>query len=342
MPTPGLMCELSDGSCIAVDDGAPSPTEASAGPLPVAVAVVVHYRDAASTLRCLASLRCQPRPPFVVIVDNASPDGSGADLRAALAGATDVELLAAAHNGGFGAGCNLGLECALARWPAPPPLLLLNPDAELGPGALDAMLATLQRQPAATIVGARIVDGDGRPWFENGRVPRWTLSGFHTAAPGVEEHRTEFVTGACMLLRGAAVQRGLRFATQYFLYCEDADLCQRVQATGGELWITQRAVATHRSGGSQPGERVLSELTAERLYWLTRAKMLFARSHLPPLQRATAIAIAVLVKPLGGVCLARSLRFLGPYLRGVWAGLRAPLPKLAPTTERTTVATQSR
>jgi GT2 family glycosyltransferase len=289
---------------------------------PGCVAVVVHYRDADSTLRCVDSLlRQRPGPP-VVVVDNASPDGSGERLAELVLDRPQVQYWRSPHNGGFGAGCNRGIELALRRWPGLAAVLLLNPDAELAPGALAELLATMQAHPAADIVGCHIDDGLGRTWFANGRIPRWTLSGFHRPAANQREHRTTFVTGACMLLRGARLQQGLRFDERYFLYCEDADLCERVQSAGGELWLTQRARASHRSGGSQPGARVLGELTAERLYWLTRAKVLFASRHLTWLQRSSFLLFAALGKPLVGLLQTRSLRFLRPYWRGLRDGWR--------------------
>jgi GT2 family glycosyltransferase len=288
------------------------------------VALVVHYRDAAATLRCLASLDAQSPRPQIVVVDNASPDGSGTVLASQLAERAQVDFVRAARNGGFGAGCNLGIAHALQRWPSLDDVLLLNPDAELAPGALLELHATRQRHPAAGIVGCRIADGDGRNWFDNGRIPRWTLRGFHCPAAATDEHRAEFVTGACMLLAGDLLRAGLRFDERYFLYCEDADLCEAVRDRGREVWITRRASARHIGGGSQPGERVLGEFTAERLYWLTRAKVLFARRRLSPLQRLSCLVVAAVVKPLAGLLVARSARFLGPYLRGLRDGLLVP------------------
>lgn len=298
-----------------------APTAASAAPC--CVAVVVHYRDAASTRACLRSLQAQSPPPHVVVVDNDSPDRSGAELHSGRQGSADVDVLRAGHNGGFGAGCNLGIAHALRRWPTLEHVLLLNPDAELAPGALAELRATQRRHPAAGIVGCPILDGDGKPWFENGRLPRWTLAGFHAAAGHAAEHRTPFVTGACMLLRGELLRQGLRFDERYFLYCEDADLCAQVTQRGGELWITRAARAVHRAGGSQPGERVLGEFTAERLYWLTRSKVLFASRHLTRAQRLCFLALAYTIKPMLGMLLARSTRFLSPYLRGLRDGRAA-------------------
>jgi GT2 family glycosyltransferase len=291
----------------------------------VCTAVVVHYREAGPTLACLASLRAQQPPVEVVLVDNASPDGSGDELERALVGMAGVTLLRSPWNGGFGAGCNLGMAFALRSWPEAEHLLLLNPDAELTSGALAELLATAERHPDAAIVGCRIDGPDGRPWFRNGHVPRWTLSGFHVEAPAADEHPSEFVSGACMLLRADLLHAGLRFEESFFLYCEDADLCCEVRQRGWQVWVTQRALAHHAGGGSQPGENVLGELTAERLFWLTRAKVMFARRRLSCLQRLCFGVVAAIGKPLAGVLKFRSLRFLPAYYRGLWSGLRAPL-----------------
>lgn len=324
MPDAGL-----DLTPVAAATAAP----ATAAATPTCAAVVVHYRDAASTRRCLASLLAQSPPPHVVVVDNDSPDRSGRELRPGQCGAAAVDVLRAPCNGGFGAGCNLGIAHALRRWPELEHVLLLNPDAELAPGALAELQATQRRHPQAGLVGARIVDGDGAAWFENGRIPRWTLTGFHCRAGAAAEHRTGFVTGACMLLDARLLRAGLRFDPRYFLYAEDADLCEQVRARGGELWLTRAARVVHRAGGSQPGAAVLGELNATRLYWLTRGKALFAMRHLSPLQRACFFALAFTLKPLCGLVLSRSLRFLPPYLRGLRDGRAAanlPLDAVPP------------
>lgn len=298
---------------------------ATSAPPVTQAAVVVHYRDAAATERCVTSLLAQEPAIEVVVVDNDSPDGSGERLRRTFADRRGVHLLQATHNGGFGAGCNLGIDAALRRWPALAHVLLLNPDAELGDGGLAALLATSARHPEAGVVGCRIDDGGGRPWFVNGRLPRWSLRGFHCAAPAADEFAAGFVTGACMLLRADLLRDGLRFDERYFLYCEDADLCCEVLARGRELWITHAARVRHTGGGSQPGRPVLGELGAERLYWLQRGKALFARRRLGWFERSVFVAIAAVAKPLAAVLTGRGVAWIGPYFRGLWSGLTAPL-----------------
>jgi hypothetical protein len=292
---------------------------------PRVAVVIVHYRGAADTKQCVASVRATAAGTPIVLVDNASPDGSAAELRAAFADAEDVELLASPRNGGFGAGCNLGLERALAICPQAPAVLLLNPDARLRPGALAAMLDLLRRQPEAGIVGCRIVDGLGdRVWFANGRIPSLTLSGFHCAPPpGQREHRAAFVTGAAMLVAADLLHAGLRFDERFFLYAEDVDLSLRVRAAGRGIWITQDAIVEHRGGGSQAAPPVLGQLTAEQVYWLARSKVLLAKKHLGWLRRCVFYAFALLAKPLAGWYVAGNLGFLRPYLAGLRAGLAA-------------------
>ena len=305
------------GSSSAVAAGTAVPAFADAR----TVVVVVHYRDAVDTLQCVHSIRTHAAGTPIVLVDNASPDGSGQQVARTLHGSRDVLLLRALDNLGFGAGCNLGIAQALATFPQLEHVLLLNPDARLGPGALPALRACAAHHPDAGIVGCRIVDGNGAVWFANGRFPRWTLSRFHCAPPpGATEFSAQFVTGCCMLIDAGLLRQSLRFDERFFLYGEDADLCRAVAARGRTLWITLAATIEHRGGGSQPGRAVLGELSAERLYWLTRAKVLLAKKHLPLWRRLWFYGVALFAKPAAALLAGHGVRWIGPYCRGLLAG----------------------
>jgi GT2 family glycosyltransferase len=293
--------------------------------------VVVHYRGAADTIACVTSVQEHAPGTPIVLVDNASTDGSGAELRRRFAGTADVLIVTARHNLGFGAGCNHGIDRAVARLPDLDHVLLLNPDALLRPGALMQMRACAQHHPQAGIVGCRIVEPGGDVWFANGRFPRFSLSRFHCAPPrGATEFEAEFVTGCCMLVDAGLLRRGLRFDEAFFLYGEDADLCRRTQQLGRSLWITHAATVEHRGGGSQPGVRVLGELTAERLFWLTRAKVLLASKHYRRLRRAAFWLVALIAKPIAAIACGHGVRWVRPYLRGLVAGLVAARQLPAP------------
>ncbi|MBI5851723.1 MAG: glycosyltransferase family 2 protein [Planctomycetes bacterium] len=295
---------------------------------PACVAVIVHWTDAEATLACVAALRSGTVAPSLVVVDNASEDGSGQALAERLRGVADVDVLRAASNGGFGAGCNLGIERALSRHPELAHVALVNPDAVVAPDCVEALLDAARRHPEAGIVGGRVLDPSGTGvLYENGRFRPWTLGRSHAPAPrGRDEFETGFVTGALMLVDGALLRDGLRFDTTYFLYVEDLDFCREVVARGRRLWVTTRATCRHAEGGSQRDDPpLLGPMRARQLEQLTRGKVYFARKRLPWPQRLVFFTLALLLRPVAGVFVARSLRVLGPYFRGVRAGMRAPL-----------------
>lgn len=289
-------------------------------------AVLVHYRCRDDLLACVASLAEHAPGLPVLVVENGSGDGSLAALRAAFAGRPLVEIVDAGSNGGFGAGCNVGIDVALRRHPDLRHVLLLNPDCLVESGFLDALRDTAARRGAG-IVGGRVLDLlTGEVWFENGRLRPWTLARCHVPAPaGRREFEAGFVTGALMLVDADLLRAGLRFDETFFLYAEDLDLCSEVRARGRSLWVTTAAVVRHRGGGSQAGDpRVLGELRSGQLRQMTRSKVCFARKRLGWPQRLVYLATALLVRPLLGLVIARGRPgFLRPYFRGLFDGLTA-------------------
>jgi hypothetical protein len=111
--------------------------------------IVVNYNGGAFLPRCLAAVLGQePRPAEVLVVDNASRDGSADALPAG------VRLLRRGTNDGYGAAVNAGLAATRA-----PLILTLNPDTELLPGALAAAVAAIERDPQAGSVALRVLQG---------------------------------------------------------------------------------------------------------------------------------------------------------------------------------------
>ena len=284
-------------------------------------AVVVNYRCADLTTACVASLREHAPELPVIVVENGSGDGS-AERLSRVPGA---EVLAYDDNAGFGGGCNRGIEHALARFPALEHVLLLNPDAVVTAGFLDALRNTAARQLDSGVIGGRILSADGRTvLFENGRYRRNTLTRSHVPAPkNRPEFETEFVTGALMFVSADLLRDGLRFDERYFLYMEDMDLCRQVRAARRTLWINLDAVIHHHEGGSQRDQSAdAAGLRPDQLRYLTRNKVLFARKWLGPVRRTVFYVVAFLFKPLAGVLRFRSVRFLPLYYRALLEGLR--------------------
>lgn len=278
------------------------------------VCVIVNHGSAALTARSVASVRATAPGVTVLLVDNSTPT-QAPTLRATV---PDCEVLTV-PNRGFGAACNAGIDAALAAQPQLTHVLLLNPDAVLESGCLDAMLTTWARQPDAGAVGARVLSMDGQSvLFENGRIRRYSLTRSHVQAPpGTGDVPTEFITGACMLLAADLLRSGLRFDEGYFLYVEDMDLCCAIAARGRTLWVARGATVRHEDGGTQPEPAVLGHMRARQLTWLTAGKVRFARKWLTPWQRACFFLVATVIKPIAGVLAARSTAFLRPYFAGL-------------------------
>lgn len=285
--------------------------------------VVVHYRNLEDTLGCVASIRKQAvAGTQILLIDNASIDASGTDLARHFDDSSDVSVLRLQQNLGFGAGCNAGIEQALATLPQLRHLLVLTPDARLRVGALGALRSCMQHHPSAGIVGCRIVDHEGALSFANGRIPQWTMASLCIRPPGDRtEHPSGFVSGCCMLLDAEMLRKGVRFDESFFLYGEDADLCHRVLQRGRSVWVTHAATVEHRSGGSQPGRPVLDALTGDQLYWSTRARIRLAKKHFGPIRRFFVLVHAAVAGSAANLVRARNGRWISPYFRGLLAGL---------------------
>ena len=276
--------------------------------------VIVTYRNAADIGGCLAAVRnaAPVAPVDVIVVDNASGDGTVAAARAV----PGVTVLERPDNGGFAAGCTAGAAVASGDW-----LLFLNPDTELAPDAIAALVDCAQQHPSAGLVGARFVHADGTsdprscwgrpsPWsalcfalglssllpgnrvFDPEAPPPWT--GDLTAARAVP-----VISGACMLVSRELWDRLGGFDPVFFLYGEDADFCLRAAAAGYRPMVTGRAVCQH------PGGR--SSSSAGKLVLLFTGKATVLRRHFPRWLRGPGVGLL-----LGGVLLrATASRVIG-------------------------------
>lgn len=259
-------------------------------------AVVVDYHAGERLRRCVASLRAEGCGE-IVVVDNSTRGATNE----ALAGEADVMVLESAVNGGFGAGVNLGV--ARARSAA---VLVCNPDVELRPGALQALIARLDDDVA--IVAPSLYDATGRrrpgarPLPTLATSAPWALLGL--LAPGnglarrhrqrqqarVVEGRACWVPGTCLLVRRDAFEQVGGFDEAFFLYLEEVDLCRRLGEQGWRVVVEPSAEVVHAGGVSTAQRRTRSVLAYHASLWryLDKSTRGPARIVLP----AAALAIA--------------------------------------------------
>lgn len=241
--------------------------------------VVVNYRTAPITCDCLAAVKRHVAPGTyqLIVVDNASGDDSVTRIRAAH---PDIELIGAERNGGFGAGNNIGVAAAVA-----PHLILLNSDAILKSDTPNRMVDFLEVNPDISCVGPRIdlPDGTRQPKVYGHRPTPWRATmqsiglsrlsrvwrGFDGIdAEGVAERVTHvgWISGVCMAMRTADYRAVDGFDAAFFMYCEDIDLCMRLERHCGAVVHVDDWPVTHLGGASSPtvGKRVRNAVLQQR------------------------------------------------------------------------------
>ncbi len=240
-------------------------------------ALIVSHDTRDELLRCLASLFAGTSWPLeVLVVDNASADGSPAAVEQ---GFPQVKVVRLAENAGFARANNRGLRETEA-----PLVLMLNPDTEVRPGAIEALVAVLDARPLVGAVGPRTLNPDGSLQVSFGPdltpLAEWRqrrlVRGAKSLNPRVQarlaemtkrEFEPDWLSGSCILARREALLAVEGFDEGFFLYEEDADLCRRLRRVGWNVLFTPRAEIVHHLGSSMAKTP-------------TRARLEYHRSHL--------------------------------------------------------------
>ena len=238
--------------------------------------VVVNYGSSALLAENLVPLQLDPERHLVVVVDNRSSPAEH-DRAAALAAAQGWSFVGLPDNRGFSAGVNAGIRAA--RDAGCTCFVLLNPDAVVTVELLDELRAHVLADPAA-VVSPKIIDGDGRVFFDgallfldSGRIRGRRVPG------GPAGEAEEWVSGACLAVHDDLLQRIGELDESYFLYWEDLDLSHRAREAGGRLVVRHDLVAVHDAGGTQ-GPRLGRAKSALYYRWNTRNRLTFAARHL--------------------------------------------------------------
>jgi len=252
---------------------------------PTVDVVIVSYNTESDLNRCLASLHQHKSEHVneIVVVDNASTDESVVHTRTRW---HRVHLITLDKNIGFGAANNLAMRRSQADL-----VLLLNSDAEVKTGSIDALVSRLMNS-GAVAAGPRLVDGQGRPEISYGRMlspwTEWRQRGRVNRAKGTgpvsrwltrrlvgREREVDWISGACLLVRREAALAAGLFDERFFLYEEDVDFCAALRAGGGRILFTPRSEVVHLRGRS----RVSAPLRGIGHY--DRSHLAFYEKHRP-------------------------------------------------------------
>jgi N-acetylglucosaminyl-diphospho-decaprenol L-rhamnosyltransferase len=254
---------------------------------PAIIGLALNYRDAARTYKCINSL-LDDGAAHVFVWDNSADEGTSAtELRSLLNDESRITIEISADNLGFAAGVNRGLASIRARFPDAW-VLLINNDATLLPGAIDAMTSALKTMPTAVIAYPSI-NHDGNIFATMYYQPAFALVTF-TPLPG----SIPYASGCCQLLIPERLQ-GAWFDEDFFMYGEDVELGWRLgnnrMTHVAGVWVKHEGSASSRMGSPFYESHIvaahwlltrkLARSSAEfSLFWLGRAAFLPLRALL--------------------------------------------------------------
>jgi N-acetylglucosaminyl-diphospho-decaprenol L-rhamnosyltransferase len=248
--------------------------------------VIVSFNARRDLEACLASLADHPpaTPHEIVVVDNASADGSAEGARA-----FGARVIVLDKNAGFAAANNVGIRATESDL-----ILLLNSDTIVPAGAVDALAERLRARPDVAIAGPRLVDADGRPELSFGKmidpIAEWQRKNrqqqIEKGSPEelkrldedtAREQEVDWVSGACLLVRRADAESAGLLDERFFLYTEDVDFCYAVRRLGRKVLFSPVATVTHLRGRSRASRPEASR----RAY--RRSHVAFYEKHHPAL-----------------------------------------------------------
>ena len=274
--------------------------------------VTVAYRSAGVLDGLLASV---PSETPVIVVDN-SDDDETAELVGTYANAT---LIRQARNTGFGAGNNTGVAAATT-----PFVLLLNPDARLRAGCLEALVAAFRRHGEKSVLNPKILEPDGRVALRAGS----RFLGRRTPRASGEDGDLEIdvLSGAAIFMRAEDYRQIGGFDERIFLFFEDDDLSLRLLAQGYRLFHVDSATVQHASGLGTPPSL---ELTRFKNYHWMRSYRYVSAKHGHRFGRTSEIGLAAWRWCLGA--LTRDAELRAKYAGRLEALLERPTPDTVKT-----------
>ena len=278
--------------------------------------VILNYNGASMLAKFLPSVIEYSPGAGIVVADNASTDDSVAVLRESF---PTVRLLQLDHNYGFAGGYDKALEQVDAEY-----FLLLNSDVEVTDGWLEPLLSFMEQHPDAVACQPKILAYNNKTYFEyagaaGGFIDRYGYPYcrgrlFDTVEEDNGQYndvcRVFWATGAAMMVRSDAFRKAGGFDGRFFAHMEEIDLCWRMLARGGEIYVVPQSRVYHVGGAT------LNKSNPRKTFLNFRNNLLMIYKNLPADElRCVMCARAVLDY-------VAALKFL---LTGAWGDFKAVL-----------------
>lgn len=239
-------------------------------PKPTLSVIILNWNTSKLLEKCLKSVISATKiPSEIIVVDNGSTDGTQAMMKKKF---PHLRLIQTHKNLGMGSGNNQGLKVASGEF-----LLILNTDTLVPPGALDKLVRWLEDHTQVGAVGPQLRYPNGKIQTSGGNFPNllntsilflgiddipfisrflplYQRGGQYLSGKQKEafsnDHRVDWLMGACLLLRRAVYDQVGGFDPDIFMYGEEVEWAYRIRQKGFALWYTPQVWITHFKGGS--------------------------------------------------------------------------------------------
>jgi GT2 family glycosyltransferase len=256
-------------------------------PAPGVSIIIVNWNTRDLLRGCIASVLAETQTPHeIIVIDNASSDGSAGIVAAEFPG---VRLIANSGNQGFAAANNQGLAIAQGQ-----NLLLLNPDTVVLDHAIDRMLTWLAVHPEVGCVGCQVLEAPGviqQTCFADPtpgnlaiaelglmRLARWLpVFGrpWYYGWDRRSQREVDVVSGMFMLVPRAVVGAVGSLDNAFFVYAEEADWCRRIRKAGYTCVFAPVAQILHLDGGGKSTVQIKSRMHVQ----MQKSHLIYARKH---------------------------------------------------------------
>lgn len=265
---------------------------------PVLLTIILNYKTADMTLRSVEAAwkAMEGIAGEIIVVDNDSQDGSFEAIAARVQEqgwdqGNRVRAIQSGHNGGFGAGNNVGIRAGLSDGTRPDYVYILNSDAFPAPDAIHILLEHLESTPEAGFAGSYIFGDDDEPHLTSFRFPS-VASEFESSInfgpvtrlfrnrivpiPIPSETRpVDWLAGASLMMRQGVLDEIGLFDETYFLYFEETDLCLRAAHAGYRTDYVRTSEVMH-IGSVTTGMKSWSRVPT---YWFDSRLHYFVKNH---------------------------------------------------------------
>jgi len=299
-------------------------------------AVVLHWNNYVDAKECIYSLLKCSQLDEIIVVDNASNDGSLEKLKKEFAKKPSIVFIINKENFGFAKGINVGVNQILKTKINARYIILLNQDTVVDYKFVEECYKVMENKPNAGMVGPRI-------YYYNNPNKIWHGGGyFNLLKSGVinpEKNKYEwecdkiikrvnFLTGCVLFVKREVFDKVELFAEDYFLYEEDVDFSLKVHKAGFEMYYVPTAKVWHK----------ISNIAQDRIhpfvmFNLARSKVIFLRRNFPWYYFLYGFVLHLLIYTPFRLCQAtkrsHSWKSGWAWFNGSWQGLRQRLNKIS-------------